>query len=929
MSNERFDIEISDKVSPGVENKLKGIAAAALKAYREVEKLKGVLATLDDNKLAGLTSASARLTEAMAKETNAQARLQAARAKGAAEDAKAAIAKQKLATETARTDAAQQASVTATLRASTAAIQLEAAERRRAAALERESAALNANTAAQHSNNRAQAAGTNGARLQRHELLNLSYQIQDVIVGLASGQKPLTVLIQQGGQIGQIAASSGQSFAAMGRQIIEVITSVATKFLPAIVAVGALAATFGLLTREVNKTNNDQEALRKRLGLTTEEFKKLKNTNIGVMDVLKATFKVTAGAIYKEFKEPLDWLKKYFNKTLDFIVKIFTSEFDRLVSIVLGVWEVIKFNWAVAPKWFGNVAIAVYNVFAKTFEAIANGAIGFLNNMKNGMNIFLEAFGQKLIPDIPKIQLDTKEMLTASELAGQNNATAFMKGYAKGPGSGKKFAGAIGKQASKERDARLKPDAQKLIDARDKGSDGPKPFDRAAELDKINTALDAEIRRMDMLKDAREIENRMDEIKSKFIEEKMPLEAEEIKAIKAKVTAIQEYAKVQGEMDRIYSEVKGPMEAYNASLQAATELLAKGAITQQQADEQKRKATFTYNNATNALFMETQALEDQNAMFGLYGPALERAIYMKGIENKLLAEGKVLRDLNTGALTAEAQALMNLYDKNATGKFVQDQVNAALAAEINNRTFVDNYKSMLDAIEVFRQQDVANEGAANKAKAALQAQYQKIQLAGTQAFFGELSTLSSSSNKELAAIGKAAAIVQATINGYLAISEALASSSPPYNYIMAGAVAATTAANLANIMSTNVGGFATGGSFKVGGKQGRDRNNIAMDLTRGERVTVETEAQQRAADRASAPANDNVGMAVQMPRITINNNAPGSVATVESVGRDEIRIMIKETVERETPRVISKQVRDPNSRVSKDISQGFGLKRNR
>lgn len=47
------------------------------------------------------------------------------------------------------------------------------------------------------------------ARLAAHEAQNLFYQLNDVFVSLASGQRPLTVFIQQGSQIGQVYAQTG------------------------------------------------------------------------------------------------------------------------------------------------------------------------------------------------------------------------------------------------------------------------------------------------------------------------------------------------------------------------------------------------------------------------------------------------------------------------------------------------------------------------------------------------------------------------------------------------------------------------------------------------------------------------------------------------------------------------------------------------
>jgi hypothetical protein len=62
-----------------------------------------------------------------------------------------------------------------------------------------------------------------------------------------------------------------------------------------------------------------------------------------------------------------------------------------------------------------------------------------------------------------------------------------------------------------------------------------------------------------------------------------------------------------------------------------------------------------------------------------------------------------------------------------------------------------------------------------------------------------ISTLSTSKNKELAAIGKAASIANATISTYEAANKALASAPPPWNFALAALVVAAGMANVANI----------------------------------------------------------------------------------------------------------------------------------
>lgn len=69
--------------------------------------------------------------------------------------------------------------------------------------------------------------------LQRHEWINLSRQAQDVAVSLAGGQKPMTVLLQQGSQIADVFSSSRGGATAALREF-------------GMVAVRALASPLGI-----------------------------------------------------------------------------------------------------------------------------------------------------------------------------------------------------------------------------------------------------------------------------------------------------------------------------------------------------------------------------------------------------------------------------------------------------------------------------------------------------------------------------------------------------------------------------------------------------------------------------------------------------------------------------------------------------------
>lgn len=97
-------------------------------------------------------------------------------------------------------------------------------------------------------------AGASG--LARHELINMSRQIQDVGVTVAMGQSPMMILMQQGTQIADIFASSQGTVRGFFGQIAE---GAARIFTPTRVAIGA---TLGLGAAAVAVTASFQSAQR-------------------------------------------------------------------------------------------------------------------------------------------------------------------------------------------------------------------------------------------------------------------------------------------------------------------------------------------------------------------------------------------------------------------------------------------------------------------------------------------------------------------------------------------------------------------------------------------------------------------------------------------------------------------------------------------
>lgn len=103
---------------------------------------------------------------------------------------------------------------------------------------------------------------------------------------------------------------------------------------------------------------------------------------------------------------------------------------------------------------------------------------------------------------------------------------------------------------------------------------------------------------------------------------------------------------------------------------------------------------------------------------------------------------------------------------------------------------------------------------------------------------GQLSTLTgvfAKQNKAMGIASKAFAISQIIINTAVAISKAN-TLPPPANFLAIGLAAATGAAQLATVVAQQ--GFATGGSFTVGGAGGVDTQLVSFAASPGEMVDV-------------------------------------------------------------------------------------------
>lgn len=745
--------------------------------------------------------------------------------------------------------------------------------------------------------------------LARHELQNLAYQVNDVVVSLGSGQKPMQVFLQQGAQIGQIFGTSGVGAGAILRQLGGIVARLIPPLLAFAAVIGVVTAPFALFTREFNK-GVDSKKLVDGLKLTEDQLKKLKKsgeeTRVTFGDTFKATFQVIGQYATQYFKPVTEWVVKWWNKALDFI----TTAFSVWVRIQLGMWlsfaNVIKAVWKDIPaaveaaaKGAANGAISIIEfAINQISKAVADSPLGKLLGMSGPVEIKLPRL--ELSADAKNMQSDVKD--------------AIVNGYKQADTIVTKFGNDVRAQALKNAQDRLKAAAGE-DDSKGKKSRG---FDRAKELAQINAELDSQAKNMFVLATARDAANRADEIALRFAKEGQPLREEEIDSLRKKIQALNDAKEVQTQFDRIYQNATGPLREYNASLAAADKLVKMGAISQAQYVAEVNRAKEAFASASDPLHDMNKELDEQIKLLGMLGPQREVEQQVLQAMNKALQEGKPLRDDEIKALREKLKLVQQLNivssmrDELQQGSQAQRSVNTATRTqtaigEVGNNGFtggdaisalaqenpaleatrefqqqtIASYTDMYAQIDALRQADLISETSAIQARMELfQQQYSK-QIEGATTALGALATLQNSQNKKQAAIGKKAAIAQTLIQTYQSATAAFsAMAGIPYvgPFLGAAAAAAAIAAGMANVQQIR----AQNAGFKEGGYTGNIPTNSIAGSVHGKEYVFD------------APATARIGVgnleALRRGRIPVDSLGTGQSGAVTDASPTPTRV---------------------------------------
>lgn len=900
MADESVVIEVRDGVDKNVARNLSEISSQARGAYQNVEKLVRQLNRVKPTAIAQFNSVVSNAQRQMQNAALSAEKLATQQQRTVTASAQAAAAQQRVAAASANADRAQS-------QAAASALRLEAAQQRGAAAADRQAAAQAkaAAASAQQARNLAanakevetitgihdrfdavlarnpkyqQAFAKNIAEtgkkagLARHELQNLSYQVNDVIVSLGSGQRPMQVFLQQGAQIGQIFGGSGVGLGAIFRQLAGIVGTLLARLLPFAAVVAAVLAPFQLFTREFNK-GVDGKKLVADLKLTEDQLKQLKKsgeeTAITFGDTFKATFQVIWKYATQYLKPVTDQITKWWNAALDWITKAFSVWVRMQLGMWLGLANAIKAAWNNIP--------AALEYAAKT---AINNTIGIF---EFGINAISRAIADSPLGKLLGVDGAVEFKLPRMELSGDAQAMGeeIQKGFQQGFKDADRIVTQFGKdvkaQALKNAQDRLRAAAGE-DDSKGRKSRG---FDRAKELASINAELDAQAKNMFVLATARDAANRADEIALRFAKEGQPLRQSEIDTLRNKIQALNDAKEVQQQFDRIYQNATGPLREYNASLAAADKLLKMGTISQAQYSAEVARAKEAFASASDPLHDMNKELDEQIKLLGMLGPQREVEQQVQQAINKALQEGKPLREqelndlreklklvqqLNIESqirdeLQANSMAQQSVNRQTRTNEAIgQIGVNGFTGGDAVSQLGADNpglqatqaytqqqiaaYQDMYAQIQQLRDADVISEGDAMRAKFALFTQQSQMYLDTASGILGNLAQLRNSDNKKTAQLGKRAAIAQAVINTYEGATAAFKSAAniPYVGWILAPiAAGAAVAAGMAQVQAIK----AQDTGFMSGGYTGNLPTNAVAGAVHGQEFVMNAGATSR------------------------------------------------------------------------------------
>lgn len=695
---------------------------------------------------------------------------------------------------------------------------------------------------------------------------------------------------------------------------------------------GLAALVVGFTAVKVAQDNlNDsvtESELTKGLGLTAKEMKKLEDVTITAGDVIKGTFLALGDAIPQPIKDAYKEMTAAAAEAWDWTVGKVKDAGNFIIGSQVAAYNILIKTWdrlpnAMADLFFTAVNMAI-EAINELIRASVDGVNSFLSTAESAIGFDL--FGELSAPQLEKVKND---YAGAAKEVGDVAAAEMQKAL------GRDYLGEAG-SALRDRIVgvardRLSDQAKEIIadradkkgrKGRDKGLTEEEK--RAKALADVNRELDSQIELLGFYGEALERETQFKAISNSLAQKGITLSEEEERSIRSKIAAIQEGKRVQDELNKIYEEAVGPNKEYAATLKAIDQALKDGIITEGEAERRRVLASNKLAKDSNPLYEYSKELARAAANAGLYGNALDDVRRAQELFDKAVAAG----------LEQERPGGFRDYLPDARKEREDAQLDDAFGSidpreDTDTTSFIlDNAEALYARLDELRQQDLISEEEAAERKKNLDYALGQARMEMASTVFGNLASLQSSKIKEVAAIGKAAAVAQATIDGIAAVQAALRGPpGPPWSYAIAAATGVSAAANVARIMGIGFerGGYTgPGGTSEVAGAVHRDEFVFDAVATRNIGVPA-LEAMRQGSRLSSGPANDNRGSGARIKII----QGPGTYTEVREKSDGEIELIAERAVRRLAPGVVAQDMNNPNGKTSKAMQGNFGARRSR
>lgn len=608
-----------------------------------------------------------------------------------------------------------------------------------------------------------------------------------------------------------------------------------------VIALTAVVTYLTLMRDEINVGLDDVttlgdvfRAVGEDIAVVFSDLKELASSAFsGLGDIVADVYQSITQATDQETK---NWLAQY-TSFYDGVGSGFAGVAKGIARTIDAIAGLLTGLGIAVVRAFAGVPDAIKEMFNRTYNAVVGVVENLVNTVINGVNKMRNAVGMDLLETVKfdRKQVDTKFF----ETYGQNIAQSIDDGFQMQGGFMEKWVDGVftrAQEIGKQRAAALGNQTGVDLNQAMGTFKAPGPDEKELE------------------KQAKAMEKLKNELRS-LLNTIAPVEGAKLELAKAEDTlqramekgliTTQDQARYLVLLREHYRDIIGPLGKVNREMDKQINLLGMSSRARQveaeylriEKDLRSQGITLTQEE-TAALRGKIEQLQKLNELVAAQDQLLANSVEQRRAFNtQIEAMNNLLANSGRGFTQGDAQGQVMgmLGGMGIDTSAMQGQMEAQLA-------IVQTYYQQLEALRannLISEQDYAN------AKVQLAIRENQLKTQNYRNFFSALSGLQSSNIKELAAIGKAAAITQAVINTYEGATKALAQGGI-YGAAMAAVVVASGLAQVAQIRSQNVStGFLTGGSFTVPGSGGADSQTVAFRASPGEQVTVATPTQVR------------------------------------------------------------------------------------